>query len=159
MRFARLMHQRGHAAQEVLLDAAPTALTYCMLAHDAFNQHPTRKELLVGLSNGAMNQVFVDATTHHFGATLQSADRRGAINQLFSAFDMTGSGMNEIAVGREDGRFEVYDMDTEGTLQLVRRKPSTVLLARGAESVTCVHRSRADRPADHFAALSVADGR
>lgn len=109
----------GSRAQEVLLDAAPSALTYCALAHDAFNQHPTRKELFVGLSNGDVGQIFVDATSHHFGAALPNVDRRGAINQVYSAFDMTGNGMNEVAVGREDGRFEVYDMAADGTLQLV----------------------------------------
>jgi hypothetical protein len=105
--------------QEIILDAAPTALAFFTLPHDVFNQHPTRRELFFGLANGDLGQLFLDSATHHFGASLPSTERCGAVNQLFSAFDMTGNGMTEIAVGREDGYFEIYDMDNTGCLQLV----------------------------------------
>jgi hypothetical protein len=105
--------------QEIVLEAAPSALAFFTLPHDAFNQHPTRKELFFGLANGDLGQVFLDSATYHHGVSLPNTERRGAVNQLFSAFDMTANGMTEIAVGREDGYFEIYDMDNTGRLQLV----------------------------------------
>lgn len=102
------------------MDAAPSALSFFPLPHDAFNQHPTRKELFYGLANGNIGQLFLDPTSHHRGTVLGNAGGKGAVTQLFSAFDMTQNGMNEIAVGRDDGSFEIYDMSSTGELRMVR---------------------------------------
>ena len=94
------------------------------MSHDVRNMHPTRKEVFYGLENGDIGQLFLDSVSHHCGTTLKNDGNRGAVTQLFSAFDMTQNGLNEIAVGRNDGSFELYDMDSHGQLQLVRFVPS-----------------------------------
>jgi hypothetical protein len=115
-----LEHSRSGDLQEVTLAAAPTCVSHFSMAHDAFNQHPTRKEVMFGLANGDIGQIFLDSATYHPGTILETSGHKGAVTQLFSEFDMTQNGMNEIAVGREDGSFEVYDMQANGQLQLVR---------------------------------------
>jgi hypothetical protein len=102
------------------VDAAPTALAYFPVAHDAFGQHPARRELFYGLANGDLGQLFLDAKSCHQGTLLENSTGRGAVTALFSAFDMSADGMDEIAVGRDDGSFEIYNMDNCGRLQLVR---------------------------------------
>jgi hypothetical protein len=128
--------------QEIMLGAAPVTLAYFPLAHDAFNQHPTRNELFYGLSNGDVGQLFLDAASHHYGSLLPNTSNRGAATQIFSAFDMTQNGMNEVAVGRDDGSFEVYDMDSNAQLQLVRPQHDLCQMANILHAQLCHTDSR-----------------
>lgn len=108
------------SVQEITVNDIPSTLAHFAMAHDAFNQHPTRKEIMYGLENGDVGQLFIDASSCHRGTTLANTDNRGAVTQLCSDFDLTQNGFNEVAVGRDDGSFEVYDMGHDGALQLVR---------------------------------------
>jgi hypothetical protein len=124
VRIRIVLHHRTCAVsirlQEIPVDAAPTSLAHFTVPHDAFGQHPARRELFYGLSNGDIGQLFLDDRTCHHGTVLENMNGRGAVTALFSAFDMSADGMDEIAVGRDDGSFEVYNMDNCGRLQLVQ---------------------------------------
>lgn len=108
--------------QEVRTEAAPTALRHCALGHDVLNKHPTRQEVLFGLVNGNIGQLFFDSSTHHPGFFERAEPGSASVTQIYSAFDMTQSGLEEIAVSREDGTFTLYNVDSASELQLVREE-------------------------------------
>jgi Bardet-Biedl syndrome 7 protein len=124
--------------QEFSFEAVPTALTYFPLSHDVFNQHPTRKEIFVGFSNGDLIQVFLDKTSHFFGSSLfkSGGTISAPITQLYSGFDMSQDGFDDIVVGRDDGNVEIYHMDPTGRLFKARRLhfPFSRLLVRRFDS-------------------------
>ena len=53
------------------------------------------------------------------GFTLANLKKAGAIKAVYSGIDLTKTGVNDVVVGRDDGLFEVYDMDETGSLQQV----------------------------------------
>lgn len=108
--------------QEIEVSAAPTALAYFPLAHDVHNANTARKEVFVGLRNGQVRQLFIDDTSCKAGTTLANTRKRGAVTQVFSGFDLTKNGVEDIVVTRDDGCIEIYDMDQGGDLQQVRAR-------------------------------------
>jgi Bardet-Biedl syndrome 7 protein len=106
------------SAQEVYMEAVPTAISYFSVSHDVLNQHPTRKEVFVGLSDGSLHQLFLDSSSHHFGTTLSapSGQSAAAISQVYSGFDSAQDGLDDLVIGRDDGKIEIYRMDSFGQL-------------------------------------------
>lgn len=113
--------RRPLVLQEVQLHSAPTALLYCPIPHDALSQHPTRKEVLVGLADGTLHQLFLDSSTHHFASSLTPppSEPAAAITQIYSGFDSAQDGFDDIVIGREGGKVEIYHMDCSGQLNKV----------------------------------------
>ena len=108
--------------QEIQLNSAPTAVLYCPMSRDVLNQHPTRKEVFVGLADGTLHQLFLDSSTHHFATTLTppASEHAAAITQIYSGFDSANDGLDDVVVGREGGKVEIYHMDAFGQLIKVR---------------------------------------
>lgn len=119
------------------MDAVPSALAHSPVSHDVLNKHPTRQEVLFGLLNGNVGQLFFDSSSHHFGVRQQAEAGCAAVVHVLSAFDMTQSGMDDIAVAREDGSFEVYNVSVNGELQLVRTHTIAMWLAQTPQCLVC----------------------
>jgi hypothetical protein len=105
-------------------------VAYFPVSHDILSQHPTRKEIFVGLADGNLHQLFIDANTSHFGSSLTPSAREdaAAITQIYSGFDSAQDGLDDIVVGREGGKVEIYHMDSVGQLVKVRSKEVFVLV-------------------------------
>lgn len=110
--------------QEIQLNSVPTAIAYCPVSHDVLGQHPTRKEIFVGLADGTLHQVFLDSHTNHFGSFLTppASEHAAAITQIYSGFDSAQDGLDDVVVGREGGKVEIYHMDSFGQLLKVSLK-------------------------------------
>lgn len=107
--------------QDIELQSVPTAVSYFPVSHDVLNQHPTRKEIFVGLADGTLHQLFVDNSSCHFGSSLTPAasERAAAITQIVSGFDSHQDGLDDVVIGREGGKVEIYHMDSFGHLHKV----------------------------------------
>ena len=91
--------------QDIVLGGVPSALAFFPLGHDMFNKHPTRKEAFYGLDNGDLGQLFLDASSHYKGTSVLATGQAARITALYSGFDMTHCGVDDIAVGRKMAHF------------------------------------------------------
>ena len=105
--------------QEIQVEHSATAIAHFPLAHDVLNQHTARKEIFYGTSCGDVAQMFLDAGTAKQGAMLRNTRNRGSVTQVFSGFDVTKDGVDDIVVGRDDGSVEIYDINDQGHLKQV----------------------------------------
>lgn len=116
-------HIRVLRGKDVVLDiptqGAPLAIIHNPTPHDHQGRFQGYKELLYTTENGQLHQLMCDSNGTKQGFTLQNPKKAGAIKAVYSGVDLTKTGVNDVVVGRDDGLFEVYDMDETGNLQQV----------------------------------------
>ncbi|KAF5828117.1 hypothetical protein DUNSADRAFT_18178, partial [Dunaliella salina] len=109
----------GKAMLQASTPAAPVSLHYVIDSHDPHNRFPNAKEMLYGTDVGTLNQLMVNHDKTQHGFLLPNSKKLGAIRGIYSGSDFTKTGVNDIAVARDDGALEIYDLDETGNLQQV----------------------------------------
>jgi hypothetical protein len=129
------------------MSSIPTAVSYFPVSHDVLNQHPTRKEVFVGLADGTLHQLFMDSTTSHFGSSLipPTNEHAAAITQIYSGFDSAQDGLDDVVVGREGGKVEIYHMDSFGQLLKVWLEQASSYIDSGT-CIPCMQHCTAASP-------------
>lgn len=75
-------------------------------------QHAGRREVLFGTEQGSVGQLFLDGESVVRGWVIDS--QKGGVTAIHAECDLTGDGVNDVVVGRDDGSLEVYSFDENG---------------------------------------------
>ena len=88
-------------------------------------ERASRREVLFGTEQGSAGQLFLDGERVTRGWTLDGAGSgrtragRGGISAVHAECDLTGDGLNDVVIGRDDGSIEIYGVDELGSPTLV----------------------------------------
>ena len=78
-------------------------------------QHAGRREVLFGTEQGSVGQLFLDGESVQRGWVIDTPTKNsGAVTAIHGECDLTGDGVNDVVVGRDDGSIEVYSLDEHG---------------------------------------------
>jgi len=80
-------------------------------------EHAGRTEVVFGTEQGNVGQLFLDAERVVRGWVIDGGARgrrRGGVNAVCCEQDLTGDGVNDIVIGRDNGLLEVYSLDENG---------------------------------------------
>jgi Bardet-Biedl syndrome 7 protein len=119
-RFVRVV-QGSDLYYEASVNGAATVILRCEANDDARaaagaqETHAGRKEVLWGTEQGSVGQLFLDGEAVQRGWVLDGKrGRGGGVSAVYAEADITGDGVNDVVVGRDNGAFEVYSLDRNG---------------------------------------------
>lgn len=142
-RFVRVL-QGGELYYEVATPGACTVVEHCA-ANDArrakeaeanpegrdrdVDKRAKAREVLYGTGTGVVGQLFLDGEKARRGWVIDpsssqtgSSGSRAGVSALHGDCDLTGDGVNDVVVGRDDGSLEVYTLDENGQPRRVFEK-------------------------------------
>jgi hypothetical protein len=76
-----------------------------------------RKEVIWGTEQGSCGQLFLDGEAVQRGWVLdgkRGGGGGGGVSAGYAEADITGDGVNEVVIGRDNGSLEVYSLDKNG---------------------------------------------
>ena len=127
-RFIRVV-QGSDLYYEASVNGAATVIHHCKgndaarLASGGGHAHAGRKEVLWGTEQGSCGQLFLDGEAVHRGWVLDSKrGGGGGVSAIHAEADITGDGVNEVVIGRDNGSLEVYTLDKNGEPQRVYQR-------------------------------------
>lgn len=120
-RFIRVV-QGSDLYYEASVNGAATVIHHCeandegrRLAHGEAHPHAGRKEVLWGTEQGSCGQLFLDGEAVHRGWVLDGKrGGGGGVSAVYGEADVTGDGVNDVVIGRDNGSLEVYTLDRNG---------------------------------------------
>lgn len=139
-RFVRVL-QGGELYYEVATPGACTVVEHCA-ANDArrakeaeanpgqpADKRAKAREVLYGTEQGVVGQLFLDGEKARRGWVIDPSSSstggwgsRAGVSALHGDCDLTGDGVNDVVVGRDDGSLEVYTLDENGEPRRVFEK-------------------------------------
>lgn len=138
-RFIRVL-QGGELFYEVATPGACTVVEHCA-ANDAnrakeaeanpgmkMDKRAKAREVLYGTEQGVVGQLFLDGEKPRRGWVIDPSSSsttggsRAGVSALHGDCDLTGDGVNDVVVGRDDGSLEVYTLDENGQPRKVFEK-------------------------------------
>ena len=101
-------------AHQVALQGVVTCVVHVAESHDPLCRYPEARELLYGTENGIIGQLLLDREGLHEGFAVGNPKGHGCVTAIYAGTDFTMDGLNDIAVGRDDGRIEIYSINETG---------------------------------------------
>lgn len=117
-RFVRVV-QGSDLYYEAAVNGAATVVHHCK-SNEAAREasggtHAGRTEVLWGTEQGNAGQLFLDGEAVHRGWVLDAKrSRGGGVSAIHAEADITGDGVNDVVIGRDNGMMEVYSLDKNG---------------------------------------------
>ena len=88
-------------------------------------EHASRREVLFGTEQGLCGQLFLDGERVARGWVIDTRSHRlagsGGVSAIDAECDLTGDGLNDVVIGRDDGSIETYAFDENGDPQIAGR--------------------------------------
>ena len=127
-RFIRIL-QGSELYYEAATPGACTVVEHCIVndrkraEHNPEDKKAKAREVLYGTAQGGVGQIFLDGEKVRRGWVMDpktsEAPSRAGISALHGDCDLTGDGVCDVVVGRDDGSLEVYTLDENGTPRIV----------------------------------------
>ena len=109
-------------------------------------EHAGRTEVIWGTEQGGVGQLFLDGEQVIRGWVIDGGrGGGGAVTAVCAECDLTGDGVNDVVVGRENGALEVYSLDENG-------EPTRVAEKALNESVQTLRHGKVSSPFDEILA-------
>ena len=104
----------SNVVHQIALQGVATCVVHVPESHDPLCRYPEARELLYGTENGIVGQLLLDSAGLHEGFAVGNPEGHSCVTAIYAGIDFTLDGLNDIAVGRDDGRIEIYSVDETG---------------------------------------------